>query len=208
MDYKNWDPISLPQLVQLLKDLEAPWWIAGGYAIELFVGKSFRNHGDIDLLIKREDQLVFQKYLSEWELFYAVSHELIPWESGMLLKNAIYDIWCRPTSDAPWKLQIMITDVEDEQWIYKRNSRIKMALEQITRYTNSGIPYLSPEVQLLYKAKYAIIEKNQVDFNMALPKLDIASKERLLTWLNQEYPDGHQWITRLKESTNLNSESC
>ena len=28
--------------------LTVPWWIAGGYAIELFVGHAVRPHGDID----------------------------------------------------------------------------------------------------------------------------------------------------------------
>ncbi|MFC8080143.1 nucleotidyltransferase domain-containing protein [Streptomyces sp. NPDC057307] len=34
-------------MVRLFSGLPCPWWIGGGYAIELAVGRSFRPHGDI-----------------------------------------------------------------------------------------------------------------------------------------------------------------
>ena len=37
-----WQALSVNEVVGLLSGLKIPWWIAGGYAIELFVGKKIR----------------------------------------------------------------------------------------------------------------------------------------------------------------------
>jgi len=42
---------------------DVPWWIAGGYAIELAVGHAFREHEDIGVLLLRRDQLAVQEVL-------------------------------------------------------------------------------------------------------------------------------------------------
>ncbi|MFD4171693.1 nucleotidyltransferase domain-containing protein, partial [Streptomyces albidoflavus] len=47
--------------------LREPWWIAGGYAVELAVGRAFRAHADIDVLLLREDQLAAQRALAGWQ---------------------------------------------------------------------------------------------------------------------------------------------
>jgi Aminoglycoside-2''-adenylyltransferase len=35
--------------------LHVPWWIAGGWAIDLFLGRQTREHEDLDVLILRRD---------------------------------------------------------------------------------------------------------------------------------------------------------
>ena len=43
----------------LLKRASRPFWLAGGHAIDAYLGKETREHDDIDFVIKRSDQLVF-----------------------------------------------------------------------------------------------------------------------------------------------------
>lgn len=192
-DYSNWSPLSLSELSELLKGLNASWWLAGGYALELFVGYSYRAHEDIDILIKREQQLIVQEYLAHWELFKGTRPGLAPWEKGEYLEVGTHDVWCRPNKNAPWKLQIMLFDTSEEEWIYRRDPRIKGKLTDFGKISSDGIAYLSPEIQLLYKAKN-IRPKDQLDFEKVWPLLDEQAKNWLQAKLKDQYPKGHDWL--------------
>lgn len=56
-DNHKWEPLSVEEVVDLMSGLQVPWWIAGGWAIDLFLGRQTRAHGDTDVLIRRDDQL-------------------------------------------------------------------------------------------------------------------------------------------------------
>ena len=60
----NWQPLSPAQVQRVLSGLTVPWWIAGGWAIDLHLGRQTREHGDTDVVILRDDQLVVQQHLA------------------------------------------------------------------------------------------------------------------------------------------------
>jgi len=61
--------------------------------------------------------------------------------------------------------------------------------------TNEGVPYLRPEIQLLYKAGSSEIrEKDNTDFQNTLPYLLLKEKEWLRTSLTRQFPEGHAWL--------------
>jgi hypothetical protein len=51
------EPAKPAEVAQIFSRSQARWWIAGGYAIELAVGRPVREHTDIDVLLLRPDQL-------------------------------------------------------------------------------------------------------------------------------------------------------
>ena len=61
--------------------------------------------------------------------------------------------------------------------------------------TSDGIPYAIPEAALLFKAKQ-VREKDEADFERALPMMNQTQRSRLIRWLSQVHP-GNPWITRL-----------
>lgn len=195
-DYRNWKPLSLQETLVLLREVGIPWAFAGGYSLELFVGKVYRPHGDIDILVQRKDQLRLQTHLSNWELFRAAFEGLKYWEKDEYLETGIQDIWARPNKNSPWKLQIMLFDTEDDQWLYKRNTDIRRNLDETFLESPAGVPYLAPEIQLLYKS-IAVRQKDQLDFDQVLPELDNPAKQWLLRCLKKGYPQGHPWIGAL-----------
>jgi hypothetical protein len=92
-----WEHASLAEVTSLLSRLQCPWWIAGGYAIELAVGHPVREHGDIDVMMLRRDQLALQHILPGWQWWAAdPPGTLRPWNHEELLPAGIHDIWLPP----------------------------------------------------------------------------------------------------------------
>lgn len=56
-DSKPWKPLSIKEISLLFAGSAFPWWVAGGHAIEQFVGSAFRSHGDVDVLMLRRDSV-------------------------------------------------------------------------------------------------------------------------------------------------------
>ncbi len=195
-DY-NWKPLSIDEVKRVFESFKYRWWLAGGWAIDLFLNKQTRHHEDIDVLIRREDQLEVQSLLQDWDLWAAdPPGTLRPWKKGEFLRKGLQDIWIRKTPTDPWQIQIMLFDSENGSWIFKRNESIRRSLESVTFKTRDGLSLLAPEVQLLYKSK-SLREKDQQDFESALPEMSSVQKNWLKEALKIVYQDTHPWINRL-----------
>ena len=59
-----------------------------------------------------------------------------------------------------------------------------------------GVPFISPEIQLLYKAKYQRA-KDEHDFELAAPRLDEGRRRWLIEGLRLCHP-GHDWLRKLE----------
>jgi hypothetical protein len=195
-----WDPMSIEDAAELMSGVNIPWWVAGGWAIDLFLGRQTRAHGDTDILIRRDDQLVVQEHLScKGLLLYKTQQPgLKPWLPGEFQSHPFDDIWCRWTSESPWVLQLMLLSTEGDQWVFKRDPAIRGPLEGLGLQTLSGIPYMCPHIQLLHKAKRDTLAKDQSDFDLAAPRMQPEEQRWLLSRLEGRFPDGHQWIDQLR----------
>jgi hypothetical protein len=188
-----WEPATAAEVAGLFSGCGAPWWIAGGYAIELAAGRPLREHGDIDVLLLRRDQFVVQRALSSWQWHAAdPPGTLRPWQPDKVLSHCVHDIWCRPGPDQPWKIQVMLDESSGDDWISRRDKRIRRPIGSLGSVTADGIPYLSPEIQLLYKAK-APRPKDETDFTAALPILTVPQREWLADALSLAYGPEHPW---------------
>ncbi|MFE0702041.1 nucleotidyltransferase domain-containing protein [Streptomyces sp. NPDC058872] len=175
-----------------------PWWIAGGCAIELAVGRELRGHGDLDVLVLRRDQAPVRAALADWDLYVADPPgrgELRPWHPGEVLRPPLHDVWCRRTPEAPWSVQLMLDEAEGSWWVSRRTPEVRLPIDRVGRTNGTGIPYLAPEVQLFYKAK-APRDKDEIDFEAVLPLLDAAARAWLVGAIGVVEPH-HPWLRRL-----------
>jgi hypothetical protein len=194
----RWVPDSPEEIAKAFAKAAFPWWIAGGYAIELAVGRELRPHADLDVLVLRRDQALARDLLADWDLYVADppgQGQLRPWRSGESLPPPLHDIWCRRTPTAPWSVQLMLDEAEGNQWISRRAPQIRLPIEQLGRTSPTGTPYLAPEVQLFYKAK-ATRDKDETDFEAVLPLLDPSQRAWLADAIKVIAPD-HPWRLRL-----------
>jgi hypothetical protein len=186
----DWAPLSLDEVAELLRDFSAPWWIAGGHALELFLGRTIRQHEDIDVAVLRSDQLTFQRHLRGWDLQIAHGGRLTPWPEGKELEPPEHGIWARREAGGPWELQVLFDSDTGGVWHYRRDPAVRLPVDDLGLVSTQGLPYLRPEIVLLFKAK-APREKDEADLEAVLPALDAAARARLRRWLarSEKSPD-------------------
>lgn len=194
-DFNNWMPLSVAEIYSLFSKVGIQWGIAGGWALDLHLRKQTREHSDIDVVITREEHLTAYDYLNQdWMLYKAEKGKLSLWEDREFLYTTM-DIWVSKSSDTPFVFQMMLVDTEGDSWVYGRNKSIKRPFDDLFLKSDEGIPYIRPEIQLLYKAGSSQVrDKDYRDFRTILPSLLPQEKEWLKTSLSLQFPEGHDWI--------------
>ena len=84
-------------------------------------------------------------------------------------------------------------------WCYRREPSIIQAVERIGLTTDDGIPYLAPELVLLFKSKNTGQHerpKDQQDFERTLPHLQPVRRAWLRWALLATQPE-HPWLEYL-----------
>lgn len=117
LDPYNWCPLSVDEVARVFQDIPIPWWIAGGAALDLFLGHTTGHREDIDVLILRRDQLVAQQHLSGWKFFRTQVSDpphLAPWSHGVFLEPPVNSVWVRSEDDGPWRFEIMLMEAAGE----------------------------------------------------------------------------------------------
>ncbi len=182
---------EVADVIALLRDANVPFWIAGGFAIDLFVGTPTRPHDDIDVQIVRGHDRVLASHLAGWDFQIAHAGSLTPWTP----EHDHHTIWCRPSPSAPWCFELLLADVVDDRWTFRRDPRISRPLAELGSSTASGIPFVRPEIQLLFKSKQPR-PKDQADFDAVLPRLDPIARTWLVEALSLIDPS-HAWLRSL-----------
>jgi len=203
LDPYNWSPLTVDEVARVFQDIPTLWWVAGGAALDLFLGHTTRHHEDIDVLILRRDQLLAQKHLPDWNLFRTEAPtppHLAPWSQGVFLEPPVNSVWIRSEDDGPWRFEIMFMETEGDEWVYRRLRSIRGRIADLGMQTDSGIPYLRPEVQLLYKSGTGR-HKDSDDLKRVLPRLKREQARWLLRCLQLQYPHGHTWMEEVSSFT-------
>jgi hypothetical protein len=146
-DAEPWAELTPRDVARLLADLTIPWWIAGGWALEL-TGDPPRRHADVDVAVLRPDHNRLLVELRGWDLAIAHAGELGTWRDGSVgpPENAV---WARPSPVEPWHLDIKIELVEGDNWVYRRDPSIRVPIAEIGA-TTDGIPHLRRELVEFY----------------------------------------------------------
>ena len=178
------------------------WWaVAGGWAIDLWLDRVTREHHDVEVAIRRDDQRTAHDGLTaRWEL------------SCLDPPGSTWRRWPREHSIAAPAFQVQaagdgvtfdlfLESVVDDEWVFRRDGRIRRPLRDVTTVTESGLPVVVPEVQLLYMAK-SDDAKNQLDFTNACTHLDQASATWLAHALAVAHPS-HPWREHLPDGSGV-----
>lgn len=178
------------QVTSFMAGFNKTWFIAGGWAIDLFIGKETREHKDLEIALFRKDQLNLKAYLEDWEFMKVIKGEFHTWENEFL-DLPIHEIHATNKLNGD-KIEVLLNETEDNDWKFRRDLRIAYPLNSVWSYSETGIPYLNPEIALLYKARNAR-EKDQKDFMTIKDYLDNEKKQWLRYALELHEPE-HKWL--------------
>lgn len=183
-----WSPLTLDEAVQVFAGYTGRWWISGGWALELFVGTSWRDHEDTDIGILRNEAGLAWQFLRTWDLHVASAGQLRPWD-GSDLRSEVNEnnVWCRRDREEPWCLDLTIGDGDSKDWTYRRDPRLRVEWSEAVLEGPGGIPYLAPELQLLFKSKDPRA-KDDVDARRVVPMLGEERRVRLVRFLPTDHP--------------------
>jgi len=190
-----WHPWSPQEVAVALTDVDRGWWVAGGWAIDLWIGQQTRSHADLEIVVLRHDFEAFRSMLSEAVLFTASNGELKFLPEDTLPPENAHQVWVLDKFEQAWKLDIFLDPGDESLWIYRRSSEIVRKRSDAVGISSDGIPFLAPEIVLLYKAKRCAA-KDELDFANCLPLLTSEAKHWLQSALEKLHP-GHVWADRL-----------
>lgn len=190
-----WDAWTPWALAARLSDLAAPWYVAGGWALDLAAGRQTRAHSDLEFVVLSADTATFRIALTELEFFQARDGSLTHLPRNAAPPADATQLWGADMPAGRWRVDMMIERGTPDTWVYKRDPAIRAPRRDVVLNTGDGLPYLAPSAVLLFKAKHRR-DKDERDFAAFLPHLDATERTRLRTWLKSAHP-GHVWLDRL-----------
>jgi hypothetical protein len=199
-----WHPLAIDEVQERFANTEVPWWIAGGHAIDLFVGWVTRPHEDIDVEMFRKDRDVLFDVFPGWDLATVSYGGLVAWEPGTTIAPHVFGVWGRPSPAQPWAIEVMLADGDETTWRFRRDPEISLPGTQLVQSSHSWVPYCTPEVQMLYKSKMAR-PKDDVDMARVLHLMSESQRQWLADAIGRSDPD-HPWIGLLEVANSRHHE--
>jgi len=109
------------EVAALFSNLRCPWFIAGGWAIDLFLREVTRVHDDVDVAILRRDQRTVRTFLGDWTLVEKfVEGRTEPWRDGEWLALPIHEIHARRSAGAPQENELLLNETANDRWVFRR----------------------------------------------------------------------------------------
>ena len=183
-----------------LKALNCRWYISSGWALDLFLGEVTRLHHDVDVIVARADQLTLQRYMIErgWQWLTPFERRVESWPPHMQL--ALPRHQAHAHRDGAF-IDFLLTDIEHGVWRYRRSPSILRSVERMSLSAQNGIPYLAPELVLLFKSKNTSDQerrKDQTDFERVRGHLE-PERRAWLRWALMATEPEHRWLRQLGE---------
>lgn len=178
-DFNNWQLLSIESLKQIMHDADFDWYLAGGIALDEFLGRKTRNHEDIDILVNFKYLERILDFFKNYKVYTARNGSL-----SLSLFNEVHStdsLWIAKDDEESFIIQILFFEEEAGHWIYKRNAAVRKKIEDIY-FVKNDMKIIQPEIQLLYKMNSSNVrEKDLDDYHNIYPVLE----ERQKAWLDQ-----------------------
>lgn len=200
-----------------------PWALCGGWAIDAWLGRVTREHGDIDIVVFEADQLAALHHLraAGWHL---IAHDEAVgqatrdlWDGRPLVLPA--HIHCAMNLDAllAWVpsggrtpgelyLEAMVNEHSGADWVLSSEPSLAVPATMWRRESPWGLPTAAPEVLLFYKATAYVDRaimasrnpKDEADFRAFVPHLSPDGRAWLYDAVATLHPN-HAWLPLLSE---------
>ena len=204
----------------LLKNGGFEYAFCGGQAVDLFLGYESRTHGDIDICAfwNDRDKIILYMQSRGFQVYEMLgggrAHRITDVSNQMYAKRNIFcfkegcplvKLYPLDEDDCCWMeffhvgqteldfIEFLFNDRSDANFEYARDREIERELDKAL-LSADGVPYMSPELCLLYKSTDTEREGYQQDFELAYEAMNDEQRDWLKNVLIKLYPQGHKWI--------------
>ena len=201
----NHVPEPVTPIAELMSAFPAPWALCGGWAIDAWLGRQTRDHGDVDFCAW--DQRALFEHLAGWQL--VAHHPNVAGDSSELWDGRPVDLPAHIhgrrdkgealpeslvlTAEQGFRLDIQLNERSGDHWVLNGEPRVAIPLRQAVRPSGWGLPTVVPEVTLFYKAM-DLRRRDKLDFAALRPQLTDEQRD----WLREALSlVGHPWLPQL-----------
>ncbi|MFF7798409.1 nucleotidyltransferase domain-containing protein [Streptomyces olivaceus] len=188
------DAWSPEQVAERLAGVGAPWCVVAGWALDLFRGGRSRAHGDLEISVPAAAFAEIRDRFPEYACD-AVGSGRVWADADAEALGATHQTWFRDPASGQFLFDVFREPHEGGTWIFRRDAGLRLPYDAVVERTADGIPYLAPELVLLFKAE-GTRPKDEADFDGVLPLLGRDRRDALRGWLERTRP-GHPWSARL-----------
>ncbi len=201
-----------------INKVNVQWAICGGFALDLFLEKEIRTHSDIDICVFEKDrEKIFQYMLQKaWNVYeFRGQGKLRPLNAASISErgrnlmcingscdfvrlfpceeeNFLYHEFIHSGIKEFNYLEFLFNEAEDKYFMFDGKKGVARELEKAILY-NSGIPFLAPEIVLLYKSSRSDNPEYQYDFEQTYEHMNAEQQNWFSHNLEILYPNGHKW---------------
>jgi hypothetical protein len=202
-------PDPLVRAADHLADYGRDWFVCGGWAADLLLGRQTRDHLDVDIQVFQEDQDVLRSHLDGWRLLghdNAVAEDCPDQWDGRWLEPPAH-LHANTESMVGTELDIQICQRAGNEWILSDEPRVTLPASACRGTASWGdLPVVAAPIIVYFKAippryrtnpRPARRAHDEEDFDALLPTLEPAQRTWLQTAIAAHQPD-HDWLSRLQ----------
>lgn len=193
---ETWDAWDPPTIAKLLEGVPARWFVVGGWALDLFRGRQTRDHEDLEIATPMWDFDLIRERLSPYEFFVAGREGFWPVDRAGGNYFQYQQTMVRDPSTGKWRIDVMRIPDDGANWYCSSDRNIHRPYAEAIAHSSDGIPYLRPELVLLYKG-LSTRPKDEADFEVTAPLLTSEARVWIAHAFAEARGDDHPWIASL-----------
>ncbi|MCW2960396.1 MAG: hypothetical protein JWM90_783, partial [Thermoleophilia bacterium] len=134
----RWQPWTPAEVAERLDGVDVPWYVAGGWAIDLFLGEQRRAHDDLEIGVPADQFALIRDALpGQWHVPTPAGE--LPLGDEQLTHG--HQTWLLdPTADA-WRLDVFREPAREGRWVCRRDAAITRTYDELIAHTADGVPY-------------------------------------------------------------------
>jgi hypothetical protein len=188
-----WAPWTPDEVAEHLAGVATRWYVVAGWALDLFRGEQSRPHEDIEIGVPQGGFPAIRSALADLPCDVIGDGQRWPLEGPAF--DAHFQTWFRDPTTGVYVLDVFRDPHVGDTWVCRRDPAITLPYDDVVMSSSAGIPFLAPQVALLFKAK-RLRDKDRADFDGVRPLLSAAQVRWLAGALARVHP-GHPWLADL-----------
>jgi hypothetical protein len=143
----HWKPFTTDELTTMLINSDH-WFLDGGHALDTFLRKTTRVHGDIDIgVLSTHSKELLDNFISKGFTVLIANRNLTPYVRDNDSSND-YNYWV--TDGENYKVQVLVYTYENSRVLFRRNKEVSWPIENFTLLVDN-IKIINPFVSYAFK---------------------------------------------------------